>query len=110
MTGIAQTVLGLYGLLLIVGGIMGKVRSGSTISLVTGGVFGIAALYAAWLSIENPAQGLLIGAMLALLLTGVFLSRLLRTRKWVPTGVLLLLSLAVGVLLVAARAGLHIPM
>ncbi len=107
MIQLGQIALGAYGLLLILGGIIGKTKSGSTVSLITGGVFGVASIFAMWLSTKDPGQGLLIGAMLALLLTGVFLSRLLRTRKWVPTGVLLLLSLAVGVLLVVARAGLH---
>ena len=110
MVQLAQIALGIYGVLLIAGGILGKVKSGSTISLVTGGLFGIAALCAVWFSTEDPGQGLLTGAMLALLLTGVFLSRLLRTRKWMPTGVVLVLSLAVGILLVIARRGLHVPM
>jgi uncharacterized membrane protein (UPF0136 family) len=48
--------------------------------------------------------------MLALLLTGVFSSRFFRTRKMMPAGAVLLLSVIVGVLLVLIRQKLGVSM
>ena len=44
MIEIAQVVLAIYGILLIVGGIIGKAKSGSSASLFAGAICGIAAL------------------------------------------------------------------
>jgi len=103
-----QVVLGVYGIVLIVGGVMGQVKSGSTVSLAAGGICGLASLVALWVSLSDPAQGFLIGAMLALLLTGIFLSRFFRTRKFMPAGMVLLLSIVVGILLVVIRQRLAV--
>ena len=43
MIEIAQVVLAIYGILLIVGGIIGKMKSGSSASLFAGAICGIAA-------------------------------------------------------------------
>lgn len=106
MVDAGQTILGVYALLLILGGIVGKLRSGSTVSLVAGGLCGLAELFALSISLTDPAQGFLMGGMLAVLLTGVFLSRLIRTRKLMPAGVILLLSAVVAVSLFVIREGL----
>ena len=82
---------------------MGMVKAGSRVSLFAGGGCGLVSLVALWVSLDNPALGLLIGGVLALLLTGVFIGRFVRTRKLMPAGVALLLSLAVGILLMAIR-------
>ena len=103
MVQVGQAVLGVYGVLLILGGVMGMVKAGSRVSLFAGGACGLASLVALWVSLDDPALGLLIGGVLALLLTGVFIGRFVRTRKLMPAGVVLLLSLAVGILLIAIR-------
>ena len=103
MLQVAQVVLGLYGMVLIVGGVMGMVRSGSMISMYAGGICGVISLYGLWTSLSDPATGLLIGGMLALLLTGMFINRFMATRKVMPAGVVLILSLAVGILMMVAR-------
>lgn len=109
MVDAGQTILGIYALLLILGGIVGKLKSGSTVSLVAGGLCGLAELLALKVSLTDPAQGFLMGGMLAVLLTGVFLSRLIRTRKLMPAGIVLLLSAAVAVSLFVIREGLAAP-
>jgi uncharacterized membrane protein (UPF0136 family) len=95
-----------YGLLLIVGGVMGKVKSGSTVSMVAGCLSGAAALAGYVVSFNNPDLGILIGGMLGLLLSGVFLSRFFRTRKMMPAGVVLMLSICVGASLMYIRSEL----
>ena len=104
MIEIAQILLGAYGILLLVGGIVGKVKADSTPSLVAGGLSGLASLYALWLTLSNPVLGLLIGIMLSLLLTGIFVSRTFRTRKMMPSGMVLIASLIVAIVLVIIRS------
>ncbi len=103
MLQLAQTVLALYGLLLIAGGIMGKLKSDSSVSLAAGGISGLVALYAFWTGRTDPATGLLIGLMLSLLLTGISLSRFIRTRKLMPAGVLLIASIVTAALMSYSR-------
>lgn len=98
-----QIILVVYGLLLIVGGVMGKVKSGSSVSMVFGCLSGAASLAGYVISFNNPDLGLMIGGMLGLLLTGVFLSRFFRTRKMMPAGVVLLLSICAGASLMYIR-------
>ena len=103
MLQLAQTVLALYGILLIAGGVMGKLKSDSSVSLAAGGISGLVALYAYWTGLTDPATGLLIGLMLSLLLTGISLSRFIRTRKLMPAGVLLIASILTAALLSYSR-------
>ncbi len=98
MIQIAQMALLIYGILLVVGGVMGKVKAGSSVSLGAGVASGVIAFVGYWYSLNDPANGFMIGAMLGLLLTGVFVNRFMRTRKVMPAGLVLILSLAVGIL------------
>ena len=109
MVQTAQVVLGVYGILLIVGGVMGFAKAGSMVSMIAGGISGIVSLIALWISTSNPAQGLLVGALLALLLTGVFINRFMSTRKLMPAGLVFILSLAVGILLIMVRQQIVVP-
>lgn len=103
MIQLAQAALAIYGVLLIVGGIMGKVKSNSSPSLLAGTASGVVALVGFWQSLSDPAVGFLTGGLVGLLLTGIFMSRFVRTRKLMPAGLILLLSLVVGVLSMMAR-------
>ena len=69
MIEIAQIVLAIYGILLIVGGIIGKMKSGSSASLFAGAICGIVALIGFWQSLSDPAAGFLTGGLVGLLLT-----------------------------------------
>lgn len=101
-----QVILVVYGLLLIAGGVMGKVKSGSSVSMAAGCLSGAASLAGYVISFNNADLGLMIGGMLGLLLTGVFLSRFFRTRKMMPAGFVLLLSIAAGASLMYIRSQL----
>jgi uncharacterized membrane protein (UPF0136 family) len=91
-----QIILGAYGLLLLAGGLMGFAKGGSRVSLYAGGITGGLCLGAVWLSVDHPGEGYTIGALVAFLLTGVFINRFRKTKKAMPAGMLMLLSLAVG--------------
>ena len=96
-----QVVLAGYGVLMIAGGLMGYLKGGSKVSLFAGAIAGGLCVGATWLSVEQPGDGLTLGALVAFLLAGVFINRSAKTRKLVPAGVILLLSLLVGALLMA---------
>lgn len=100
---LAQIALVIYGILLIVGGVMGKVKGNSSASLVAGTLAGVAALIGFWKSLDDPMTGFMIGAMVGLMLTGIFISRFVRSRKFMPAGLILIMSLIVGILCVMAR-------
>lgn len=103
MVQVAQVALVIYGVLLIAGGVMGKVKGNSSASLVAGGLTGVAALVGFWKSLSDPLLGFMIGAMVGLLLTGIFVSRFARSRQFMPAGLILLLSFVVGLLCMLAR-------
>jgi uncharacterized membrane protein (UPF0136 family) len=103
MIEIAQAALAIYGVLLIVGGVIGKVKANSSPSLFAGVVSGAIALTGFWQSLSDPGVGFLTGGLVGLLLTGIFMSRFVRTRKFMPAGLILLLSLVIGVLSMLAR-------
>ena len=92
-----QVLLGVYGVLLIAGGVMGYIKAQSKVSLFAGAISGGLAVGAAWLSVDQPIQGFTIGSLVAFLLTGVSINRLAKTRKFMPSGMILVLSAIVGV-------------
>lgn len=94
-----QVVMGSYGALLIFGGLMGYVKGGRKVSLFAGAIAGGLCVGATWLSVDQPGNGLTLGALTAFLLAGVFINRFAKTRKFMPAGVILVLSLVVGALL-----------
>lgn len=96
---LSQVIMGVYGVLLIAGGLMGYVKGGSKVSLFAGAIAGGLCVGATWLSVEQPGNGLTLGALIAFLLAGVFINRYAKTRRFVPAGMILILSLVVGALL-----------
>jgi uncharacterized membrane protein (UPF0136 family) len=92
-------VLAVYGLLMLVGGVMGQ-RAGSRASLVAGGASGVLLLVAAWLAAgAAPQLGLWLGVLVAVALAITFGVRLLKTGKVMPAGGLLAISVIALVLL-----------
>ena len=103
-----QVILSVYGVLLIVGGMMGYVKSKSRVSLFAGAISGGICVGAAWLSVDQPSEGFTIGSLVAFLLAGVFINRFAKTRKIMPAAVVLVMSLVVGILLMITQQGLAI--
>ena len=103
---IGQIVMGVYGVLLIAGGVMGYVKSKSRVSLFAGAIAGGLCVGATWLSMDQPAEGFTIGSLVALLLTGVFINRFAKTRKFMPAGMILVMSVIVGVALMLIQQNL----
>jgi len=89
-----------YALLLFVEAVMSYDRSGSKPSFIAGLISGVAVLVAAGLVLLNQVSfGVSIGMGVMLAMMGVFGSRYMQTRAFVPTGVMMTLTLvSLGVL------------
>jgi uncharacterized membrane protein (UPF0136 family) len=82
-----------FGLLTIVGGIIGYVKAGSVPSIIAGSIGGVLLLVAGVLLPEHRAVGLATGCVVSLLLAAYFIPKFLRTGKAMPAGLMSILSL-----------------
>ena len=93
-----------YGSLLVVGGVIGWRVSGSRVSL-TASLASAALLAVAFrISLSNAFAGYLLATAVALGLAVVFSRRLRKTRKFMPSGLMLILSSVAAVLLAGITA------
>ena len=94
-------VLGLYGVLLIVGGVMGYLKARSRASLIAGVVSGIIAFIAVFISSTyNEDGGFGIGLTLAIAMFLFFGPRAVSARKFVPMGMMAVASvIVIGVMM-----------
>jgi uncharacterized membrane protein (UPF0136 family) len=91
-----QISLGIYAVLLAVGGIIGYTKAGSRPSLIAGILSAFVAFMALLITTNNPRFGIGVGALAALVLAAFFGYRFLaKTRKFMPAGLLAVVSLAV---------------
>ncbi len=84
----------LYGILSIIGGIIGYKSAGSKVSLISGTISGLLLLVAAYLQLQGQTWGLTISLILTSILVVVFAVRLGKTRKFMPAGLMVALGLA----------------
>jgi len=101
---VGHITLGIYAVLLGVGGVMGFVKARSHASLITGILSAIFAVVALVLSLMGNTWGFPLGTILAITLFILFGYRYaIHNRKFMPSGMLAVVSLVVlGVLLLAA--------
>jgi len=83
-----------YGFFLILGGFLGF-KKGSKISLIMGLCSGVLVLLGVWLLTFTPKVAWIFLTCLNALLSLSFISRLAKTRAFMPSGMLLLITLAV---------------
>ena len=88
-----------FGVLTIVGGIIGYVKAGSVASIIAGSITGVLLLVAAFLLPEHRMVGLATALIVSLLLAAQFIPKFLRTGRVMPAGLMSLLS-AIGVIVV----------
>jgi uncharacterized membrane protein (UPF0136 family) len=90
-------IVALYGILILVGGIIGHIKAGSNASLVMGVVFGLLLLLSSvgMLSKKYFKKGVYFALILTLVLDAFFSYRFLATMKFMPSGMLALVSLGV---------------
>ena len=94
----SNTILWVYIILLIGGGLIGFFKGKSKVSLITSAVFAALLVLTAIPRLFSPgfANGLATTIMAVLLV--VFSVRLAKTRKFMPSGLMLLVTLAVLVI------------
>ncbi len=90
--------LWIYIVLLLVGGLIGFLKAGSKVSLLTSAISAAVLIIASIPGLFQPgARQILIETILAVLLV-VFAWRLGKTKKFMPSGLMLVLTLATLVL------------
>ena len=98
MIGPAKIYFMIFGLLTILGGVMGYVKAGSTASIIAGAISGIALIVAAYLLPNNVLAGLVIAGLVSVLLAGRFIPAFMKTGKVMPAGLMAVLSV-IGVIM-----------
>lgn len=83
-----------YGVLTLIGGIMGYIKAKSQASLISGLVSGSLLIFAGTAQLMGQTWGLTLAAAISAVLVVVFIVRLVKTRKFMPAGMLILASLA----------------
>ncbi len=82
----------IFGVLTIVGGVIGYVKAGSLPSIIAGAITGVLLLVAGWILPTNRAVGLAIALIVSILLAVQFVPKLIRTGKMMPAGLMSVLS------------------
>lgn len=98
MIGPAKIYFIVFGLLTIVGGVMGYVKAGSTASLIAGSISGILLLVAAFLLPTNIVVGLALAAVISIALACRFVPAFMKTHQIMPAGLMSVLSV-IGVIM-----------
>lgn len=98
MIGPAKIYFIVFGLLTIVGGVIGFATKGSVPSIIAGSISGILLLTAAFLLPNNLAAGLALGALVSILLAGRFIPNFIKTGAAMPAGMMSVLSV-IGIIL-----------
>lgn len=88
----------IYGLVVLLGGVMGYVKAKSQVSLLSGVGSGVGLLVAWFISRQLPLAGLGLATILALVLFIVFITRFSRTRAFMPAGLMMIFSLIAATL------------
>lgn len=97
MIGPAKIYFIIFGLLTIVGGVIGFVKAGSTASIIAGSISGILLIVAAYLLPGQVVLGLAIAGVVSLLLAGRFILAFMKTGQAMPAGLMSVLSV-IGVI------------
>jgi len=91
-----------YGLVMMLGGIAGFVRVGSKASLISGVGFGLVLLVTGFGVWRGSQESLLAAIVVALLLVVLFAIRYVKKRRFMPAGMLAVLSIVAMVMFVRA--------
>lgn len=83
-----------YGILTLIGGIIGYVQAQSKVSLISGSVSGLLLMFALVMQLQGQAWGLTLAVVVTAVLVVVFAIRLVKTRKFMPAGLMTVLGVA----------------
>jgi uncharacterized membrane protein (UPF0136 family) len=92
MRNLDNTVLWVYVALLLLGGLFGFLKAKSKVSLITAAVFAAALVLTAVPGVFQPAFAIGLANVIMALLLVVFAIRLAKTKKFMPSGLMLVLT------------------
>ncbi|MEH1836213.1 MAG: TMEM14 family protein [Nostoc sp.] len=88
-----------YGILAFVGGIIGYIQAKSLVSLLSGSISGLLLIFAAYFQLQGQTWGSILAMLVTAVLVIFFAFRLVKTRKFMPAGLMTILGiLALGVM------------
>ena len=88
-----------YGILAVIGGIVGYTKAKSKISLIAGCSTGILLILGGIIQLQGLTWGLIFSLIMSVFLIITFISRLLKTGKFMPSGLMIIAGLvAVGLM------------
>jgi uncharacterized membrane protein (UPF0136 family) len=79
-----------YGILVLLGGIIGYIQVKSKVSLISGGISGLLLIFAAYCQLQGQAWGLILAGLITGILVIFFAIRLAKTRKFMPAGLMIM--------------------
>ncbi|MEH2242460.1 TMEM14 family protein [Nostoc sp.] len=82
-----------YGILAIVGGIIGYIQAKSKVSLLSGSISGLLLILAAYFQLQGQTWGSIVAVLVTAVLVVVFGFRLAKTRKFMPAGLMTILGI-----------------
>lgn len=95
-----------YGILAIIGGIIGYVQAQSKASLISGSISGLLLIFSGWVQLQGQAWGLVLATVVTTILVIVFAIRLAKTRKFMPAGLMTALGVASLVIMLSSYQAL----
>jgi uncharacterized membrane protein (UPF0136 family) len=90
-------IIALYGLFIAIGGIIGYLKARSQASLISGLISAVALWIAAYRTLSDVFGGVLLADCIAVALLIVFAVRWSKTRKFMPAGLMTILSLIAAI-------------
>ncbi|MEH1849308.1 MAG: TMEM14 family protein [Nostoc sp.] len=88
-----------YGILAFVGGIIGYIQAKSLVSLLSGSISGLLLIFAAYFQLQGQTWGSILAVLVTAVLVIFFAFRVVKTRKFMPAGLMTILGiLALGVM------------
>jgi uncharacterized membrane protein (UPF0136 family) len=82
----------IFGVLTVVGGVIGYVKAGSVASILAGSITGVLLLVAAFLLPDHRVAGLATAFIISFLLAAQFVPKFIRTGRVMPAGMMSILS------------------
>ena len=89
----------IYGIISLVGGLIGYFQAGSKASLISGGISGLLMLICGYLMSQGLQWAFLISGAITLILIVVFSIRLNKTGKLMPAGLMIVVGVVTLILI-----------